>query len=40
MIAAAQGKRYDENPFPETMNAHFEWLAGWEMMKREQVTKP
>jgi len=27
--AAKNGQAYDANPFPETTEAAWEWLAGW-----------
>ena len=38
--AAMEGKLYCENPYPETMEAHWQWLAGWAEQKERQMPEP
>jgi len=33
--AARDGKLYCENPYPENMERHWQWLAGWTAYKNK-----
>ena len=35
--AALRGEKLDANPYPETDELHFEWMAAWADVRMEQI---